>query len=316
MKALKVLHEAEPLGDPPAAVHVAVGVFDGVHLGHAVVVGRMVAEARSRGGVPVVVTFDRHPQTVVAPAHAPAMIYPLWRRLRALEGLGLESALVYRFDAEFSRQTGEAFIDRLRRGFRSLAGITVGAGFVFGRERSGDLDLLRRLGPRHGFTVNGVPPLEMEGGVISSTRLRESIAEGRLDEAARMLGRPYSLAGEVREGDRLGRQLGFPTANLEVTGLVLPPTGVYAAWAKWDGAVRAAAVNLGTRPTVDPSAAGVRVEAHLLDFDGDLYGRQVELELGPRLRGECRFPSRDALVEQITRDVAGVRQWAGNKGLP
>ncbi len=316
MTTPRVVHEALPIGTPARPVHVAVGVFDGVHLGHVEVVGAMVAEARARGGAPVVVTFDRHPAAVVAPQHAPPMIYPLWKRLDALAGLGLEGILVYTFDAAFSRQTGEEFIARLRTGFGLLAGITVGSGFVFGRQRSGDLDLLRRLGPELDFTVNGVPPVEHEGAVVSSTRVRECIAAGDLAAASRLLGRPYGVAGEVRAGDQLGRQLGFPTANLEVAGLILPPQGVYPARVRAGGRNHVAAVNIGTRPTVDLTASMVRVEAHLLDFDGDLYGCRLELELGPRLRGEQRFPSRDALVAQVQHDVAAVRVWAGNMGLP
>lgn len=307
----RVLQEAEPLGQPAQPVHVAVGVFDGVHLGHAAVVGHMVQEARAHQGAAVVVTFDRHPGAVVAPQHAPSMIYPLWRRIEALATLGVDAVLVYRFDAAFARQSGEEFISRLRTGFGRLAGITVGAGFVFGRDRSGDLDLLRRLGPAQGFAVHGVVPLEQEGGVISSTRVRELIAAGDLAEASRLLGRPYGLAGEVVEGDRLGRQLGFPTANLDVAGRVLPPNGVYAAWVPVDGRRIAAAVNIGTRPTVDRTAVQVRVEAHLLDYSGDLYGRRLELELGERIRGELRFGSKEDLVAQIHRDVAVVRDRAG-----
>lgn len=314
---MRVLSDAVPLGDPPSPVCLAIGVFDGVHRGHAAVIGRMLQEARTGGAVSVVVTFDRHPQAVVCPEQAPGMVYPLWRRLEAIRGLGADAALVFPFDAEFSRQTAEQFVQRLVGGFGRLAGVSVGTGFVFGHGRGGDLALLEHLGRAHGFSVVGLPPLEVAGGIVSSTRVRELVASGDFAGAGSLLGRPYALAGEVVVGDRLGRQLGFPTANLEVNGLVLPPSGVYAAVATGPEVRRAAAVNIGRRPTVASGGAPVlRVEAHLLGFDGDLYGRRLELEMGDWLREERAFPSRGALVEQIRGDVAKVAEWAGNKGLP
>ncbi|MBX3747087.1 MAG: riboflavin biosynthesis protein RibF [Verrucomicrobiae bacterium] len=313
---MNVLREAGPIGHPARPVSLAIGVFDGVHRGHAEVVRRTLARAESGGGTAVAVTFDRHPQSVLAPDKAPPMLVPLWRRLEAIEALGLATALVYGFDLEFSRQPAERFIERLRTGFGKLLGITVGTGFVFGHRRSGNLELIERLGRELGFAVEGVPPIEEGGEPISSTRVRERVAAGDFAGAGVLLGRPYSLAGEVVPGDRLGTQLGFPTANLDVTGLALPPAGVYAATAWVDGSRRPAAVNIGWRPTVGRTAGTIRVEAHLPGFAGDLYGRRLELELVRRLRGEVRFESRQALVEQIGRDVAEVREWAGNNGLP
>jgi len=313
---MKVLSEAQPLGSPPSPVHLAIGVFDGVHLGHAEVIQATRAAARAQGGLTVVATFDRHPHRVVDPEHTPPMLYPLWRRLEVIGALGVDAVLVFRFDADFSRQPAEEFVQRLSRGFRRLALFRSGTGFVFGHRRGGDVALLARLGADLGFAVRGVPPCEANGTVVSSTRIRELVVSGALEEAARLLGRPYSIAGEVLKGDRIGRELGFPTANLDVSGLVLPPGGVYAAEVQAGGRTRAAAVNIGRRPTVQEGVAPVRVEAHLPGYDGDLYGQRLELVLGPRLRGEQRFPSRDALAEQIARDVAAVRSWAGNKGLP
>lgn len=263
------------------------------------------------------VTFDRHPNSVVAPERTPPLLCPLWRKLRALERTGLDAGLVFAFDEPFSRQSGEAFVDRLCRAFPRLAGIHVGRSFVFGHGRSGNLELLTRLGERRGFAVHGVAPIEVDGEIVSSTRLRELVSAGELDRAEKLLGRRHGLAGVVEVGDRIGRQLGFPTANLGVSGLALPPQGVYAAFALGDDGFRhPAAVNIGRRPTIDGSPGPLRVEAHLPDFEGDLYGRRLELELHWRIRSEERFPSRQALVARIGRDVAEVRVWAGNKGLP
>ncbi len=312
---MRLLAEPSRVGPGPAPVSLAIGVFDGVHLGHEAVIRQTLADARTARGQAVVVTFDRHPNAVVAPERTPPMIYPLWRRLDVLAGLGLDATLVFTFDVEFSRQTGEEFLGNLLRGFERVVSVCVGAGFVFGYRRSGDVDLLKRLGAREGFQVHGIEPLTLEGAPISSTRVRDCIGAGDFPGASRLLGRRYGLAGEVRPGDRLGRHLGFPTANLDVTGLVLPPSGVYAAIAIAPGLRHAAAVNIGTRPTVDGESGEKRVEAHLQGFDGDLYGRRLEIEFDHRLRGEKRFPSRSALADQIREDVGAVRDWAGNKGL-
>jgi riboflavin kinase/FMN adenylyltransferase len=297
-------------------VSLAIGVFDGVHRGHREVLSRTLAEARSRQGVAVAVTFDRHPNAVLAPERTPLLLWPVWRRLDAFAELGFDAALVFVFDAGFSRQSAGEFLDRLIGGFGRVASVSVGSTFVFGRGREGNLDLLRRRGAEAGFAVHGIPPLEQDGEVVSSTRVRECVAAGDLDRATALLGRPYTLAGEVVAGDRLGRQLGFPTANLAVSGLVLPPLGVYAAMAVAPGLRVPAAVNIGRRPTVDPGASVTRVEAHLLDFSGDLYGRRLDLEVHGRVRGEERFGSREALVARIGADVDVVREWAGKRGLP
>ena len=317
--SIRVLGAPEPLGSPAEAVHVAIGVFDGVHLGHAAVVGHTLEQARRRSESACVVTFDRHPNSVVAPDHAPAMIYPLWRRIQALGQVGMPAALVCAFDDAFSRQTGDAFVRWLMAGFGRLASVTVGAGFVFGHRRSGDVDLLRRLGEEGGFSVHALEPRILEGDVVSSTRIRELISAGEFAHASSALGRTYGICGEVVEGDRRGRQLGFPTANVDAGGLALPPHGVYAAKIFLRGCWYEAAVNIGRRPTVNGDHTGTRVEAHLLDFAGDLYGQRMEVLVGRRLRGEVKFGSVEALKAQIRQDVETVREWSrqpGNMGLP
>lgn len=309
---MKILSETDLAGLASSPVSVAIGVFDGVHLGHRAVIRHTLAEARRFGGLAVGVTFDRHPASVVAPERTPPLLCPLWRRLEALSELGLDAVLVHTFDETFSRQTAEQFVVRLRTGFARLASVTVGASFVFGHGRTGTVEELARLGRAGGFEVHGLPAVEISGELVSSTRLRELVAAGSFDHAAVLLGRRHTVAGEVTMGDRLGRTFGFPTANLEVTGLALPPAGVYAGYAMWGGCRVPAAVNLGRRPTVDGSPGPLRLEAHLPGFEGDLYGRRVELDLHRYLRAEQRFPSREALVARIAADVAEVRRWAGN----
>ena len=317
---MKILAEAEPWGTPPVPIALAIGVFDGVHRGHGEVAKRAIEAARSTGGRAVAVTFDRHPQAVVAPAAAPPMIYPLWRRLAALEDAGLDGTLVFEFTDAFARQSAADFVGRLLRGFGRVTDVCVGTSFVFGHRRSGDLELLRSMGRTHGFEVSGMEPVEVDGEVVSSTRIRDFVAAGTLDRASAFLGRNYGIAGEVVSGDRIGRTLGFPTANLVTSGLILPPAGVHAAWVLGvpgsTGERHAAAVNIGRRPTIDGGPGPLRVEAHLPGYSGDLYGARLEVELGPRLRGEVRFPSRDALVAQIREDVSRVLEWAGNIRLP
>jgi len=313
---MRILSEAEPVGEPSGPVHLALGVFDGVHLGHQMVIRQTLEDAKAAGEPCVVATFDRHPAAVLDPANAPGMIQPLWRRLEAIAEIGIDAALVFSFDEPFSRQSADAFIRRLQNGFGKIAEICVGSGFVFGHHRSGNVESLTRMGQRDGFRVQGIPSLQLGGEIVSSSRVRERIATGDFQGASRLLGRPYDLAGKVVAGDRVGRTLGFPTANLDTAGMQLPPNGVYAAVATVHGSRKPAAVNIGVRPTVDGQPGPVRVEAHLLDFEGELYGEGLNLELQRRLRGEERFSSVEKLMAQIGRDVEAVRRWARNGGLP
>ena len=313
---MRILTDAAPLGDDAPPVHLALGVFDGVHLGHQMVIRQSLADAEESGGVAVVVTFDRHPASIVDPASAPPLVQPLWRRLDAIEETGVENVLVFTFDEAFSRQAGETFVSRLASGFGRLSSVSVGEGFVFGHRRSGDVALLEQMGSRLAFRVHGIPPLQLGGKVVSSSQVRERIGSGDFGGASSLLGRPYDLAGEVVAGDRMGSQIGFPTANLAVDGIILPPNGVYAAVAQFGRSRKPAAVNIGFRPTVGGRPGAIRVEAHLLDFEGDLYGERLQLEFRGRLRGEERFGSLEQLAAQIERDVEAVRTWSRNGGLP
>jgi riboflavin kinase/FMN adenylyltransferase len=303
---MKLIHAAHELGNGSRKVCLAIGVFDGVHLGHQQIIRQTVSDAHGHGALPLVVTFDKHPSTIVAPDRVPPQIYSRSQKLRAIESLGAEALLEIPFDKTFSEKSGEEFIRELARDLGTVHSICVGADFVFGNQRSGNVALLKKLGAELHFQVHGMAALALDGKTVSSTRLREAIRGGELDAAGQMLGRPYAICGRIVEGDRLGRQLGFPTANLDTTNLVRPPNGVYAASTNFNGQFYRVALNLGTRPTV---AAGpqLRVEAHLLDFSGELYDAELEVEVGSKLRDERRFPSPAELREQIGRDVAAVR---------
>jgi riboflavin kinase/FMN adenylyltransferase len=287
----------------PKKVCLAIGVFDGVHLGHQQIIRQTVADAESHEALAVVVTFDRHPNIVVAPDRVPPLIYSLPQKLRAIGSTWADTTLLLHFDEQFSRQTGEEFVRWLVREFGHLTSICVGSEFTFGHRRSGNVDLLKRLGAEFKFVVHGLAAVSLDEQIVSSTRIREIIRIGQLDLASQMLGRPYALCGSVIKGDGLGRKLGFPTANIDVAGLLVPPNGVYAAHAHEGGRTHRAVLNIGVRPTIQSSAPEVRVEAHLLDFKGDLYGKELELSFVEKLRDEQRFPSVEALKAQIALDV-------------
>ena len=198
-------------------------------MGHQQIIRQTITDGRQHDAASVVITFDRHPNSIVAPAHVPPLIYSLEQKIRTIRRLGPEALLLISFDPEFSRQTGEAFVRALASQFHAIQSICVGADFVFGHRRSGNVALLKKLGSELGFFVHGMAAVSLDGKAISSTRIRERILAGDLDAAGQMLGRAYSISSRVIEGDKLGRTLGFPTANLDITGLVLPPCGVYAA---------------------------------------------------------------------------------------
>jgi riboflavin kinase/FMN adenylyltransferase len=303
---MNIFHAANELKTKGKKVCLVIGFFDGVHLGHQQILRQTIADAHKHDSIALALTFDKHPNVIVAPDRAPPLIYSLPQKLRAIASMGMENTLLISFDKAFSQQTGEEFIRCLARGFGRIHSICVGAEFVFGHKRSGNVALLKKLGAELNFQVHGLSALSLDGETVSSTRIRQAIRAGNFDDASQMLGRAYAISGAVVTGDKLGRQLGFPTANLDVTDLVLPPNGVYAALTRCKGKLYRVALNIGMRPTV---AAGpqLRVEAHLLDFKGDLYGAELEIELGEKLRDEKKFASPQKLREQIARDIAAVR---------
>ncbi len=304
---MNIIRAANELGNGNRKVCLAIGVFDGVHLGHQQIIRQTLADARLHDAIALVITFDRHPNSVVAPDRVPPMIYATSQKYRAIESLGADALLEIPFDKSFSEKSGEIFIRELAAAFGKIHSVCVGADFVFGCKRSGDVALLKQLGGELNFHVHGLAAVSLDGQVVSSTRIRETLRGGNFDAASQMLGRPYTICGRMIEGDRLGRKFGFPTANLDSTSLTLPPNGVYTAATKLNGQFYRVALNIGLRPTVASAKPVLRVEAHLLDFSGDLYGAELELEIGEKLRDERRFASSEELREQIALDVAQVR---------
>lgn len=304
---MKVICAASEAGNGNRKVCLAIGVFDGVHLGHQQIIRQTVADAHQHGALSLVVTFDKHPNAVVAPDKVPPQIYSRSQKLRAIESLGVDVLLEIPFDKPFSEKSGDVFVRELAEGLGKIHSVCVGADFVFGHRRTGNVTLLKTLGAELNFQVHGLAAVALDGHPVSSTRIRERIRAGDFDAASQMLGRPYAICGRVIEGDRIGRKLGFPTANLDTTHLILPANGVYSAVTKVKGQVYRVALNIGHRPTVASATPQLRVEAYLLDFSGDLYGSELELEMGIKLRDEIRFGSSEELQAQIERDVAAVQ---------
>jgi riboflavin kinase / FMN adenylyltransferase len=305
---VKLIREPAELQNASRKVCLAIGMFDGVHLGHQQVIRQTVLDARRHNAVSVVVTFDRHPNSVVAPDKTPRLIYTLSQKLRWVEEMGVDATLLLEFNRDFSKQTGEEFINYLAKGFGHLHSVCVGSTFTFGHKRSGNVELLKKFGADLHFQVHGLAAVALAGRVVSSTRIRELISAGLLDEAGQCLGRSYCLAGMVEKGNQLGRQLGFPTANINVTGLVTPPHGVYAACARVGEREFPAATNIGMRPTISGTQPELRVEAHLLDFNEDIYGEELELCFVEKIRDEQKFSSLEELKKQIGRDVERARK--------
>lgn len=304
---MNLIHQAAELNPGSRKVCVAIGVFDGVHLGHQQVIRQTMADAVQHQAISVVVTFDRHPNAIVAPDRVPALIYPLAKKLSVIESLGVNTTYLIEFTKEFSTIAAEQFVRELARDFKNIQSICVGSNFTFGYKRGGNVDLLRTLGRELNFQVHGLASVALDGQTVSSTRVREMIRVGDLDLANQMLGRTYALCGRIVRGDGIGRKIGFPTANIDVTGLVLPPTGVYAVRAAVSGKVYGAALNIGYRPTLASPTPKLQVEAHLLGFNEDIYGETMELTFVRKLRDEQKFASTNALHDQIARDIDAAR---------
>ncbi len=307
MRVIETLDAVRP-EDFSVGSSVAIGKFDGIHRGHQAILAQMRATAESDGLQSVVFTFANNPLSFLRPDVCPSPLMSCAQRIEAFAGAGVDVCVMVEFDAEVASITAEAFVrDVLVERLRAKH-VILGADFRFGHRGAGDGALLREMGERLGFTVEVVEwVIDPDLGQVSSSRIREAVQAGDVDSARRMLGRPFAVRGEVVHGDARGRELGFPTANLGgVEGLV-PADGVYAGWAVLDGVRRSAAISIGNNPTFTPDEQS-RVEAFLLDFDGDLYGRRIELLFTHRLRGTERFDSLEALVEQMTRDVAETRR--------
>ena len=314
---MKVLRDQSSCPRPPEGSAVTIGAYDGVHLGHQAVIAEVRRRAEARGLRSADVTFDRHPASVVRPESAPKLLTDLDQKLELLAATGVDYCLVVTFDEARSRESAEDFTRDVLAGCLNARVVVVGEDFHFGHKRRGNVALLTAEGRELGFEVEGIDLVDVSGqasGVgerVSSTRIRQALHDGDLALANGMLGRPHEVRGTVEHGDnRGGAQLGFPTANVSVPAdVLLPADGVYAGWyERPDGSVHSTAINLGRRPQFYDEAPVSLLEAHLLDFAGDLYGEPAKVRFVARLRGEARFDSVDALVEQIGRDCDETRR--------
>ncbi|MES2571856.1 MAG: bifunctional riboflavin kinase/FAD synthetase [Verrucomicrobiota bacterium] len=304
---MNVLRSIEELTSIHGPVVLAIGVFDGVHLGHRAVIERALADARQANGTAVVATFDPHPIRILRPEHAPRLLTSTEHKTRLIRALGIEHLLILPFTTAFAATPPEHFIRELANACRPLREICVGHQWSFGKGRAGNLELLERLGKELGFEEVGVHAVEIDGQIVSSTLIRKAVEAGDLDTARRFLGRPYTVLGTVVEGDRLGRTIGFPTANLWAHNEQFPPNGVYAVDVSRTAQTLRGVANIGVRPTI-ANASGQRViEVHLFDFDADIYGEDLELTFRRFLRPEKKFASLDDLRAQITHDAAQAR---------
>lgn len=293
-----------------AAAYVAIGAFDGVHLGHQALLSDMVARARNAGCAAVAVTFDPHPAVFLHGRRPSFYLSTQADKAARIAALGLDGLVVQAFDAEFANTPAAQYVDLLLRHTR-LRELTCGRDFALGHNREGNVAYLQRAGAAAGF-INVAAPVLVDGEVVSSTRIRQALRDGAVEQATRLLGRPFELAGEVVTGKQRGRTIGIPTANVTVPEeLAAPAVGVYAAEAALPGGERhLAVVNIGYRPTFNNAEPRPTCEAHVLDFAGDLYGRVVRLAFTRRLRGEFKFDGVEALVAQIQRDIAEARRLA------
>jgi len=301
---------------PPRWVRpvLALGNFDGVHRGHRKILDRLKRVAGEHNATPVVMTFDPHPPRIVRPDKAPPLLMTKAQKLEALRDAGVQGAAIVRFTPELSRWDPEMFVRIVMVDWLGVSEVWVGANFLFGHDRAGNFTLLRALGARYGFKAEKIDPVRYKDFVVSSTRIRRLVAEGRVDEAGALLGHQYRIDGTVVAGDQRGRTLGFPTANLCTENELLPPNGVYATTATVDGMVRPSVTNIGVRPTVDDSGR-LLVETHLLGFEADLYGKTLRIGFVQRLRDERAFASLDLLKAQIAADSSRAAVLFGQLSL-
>ena len=308
---MRLHHSIAELSAVPGPVFLAIGVFDGVHLGHQAVIRRALEDARAANGTAVVVTFDPHPVRVMRPQQAPRLLTSTQHKAQLIERLGVSELLVIPFTPELAALSPEAFVLALHAACRPLREICVGHTWSFGRDRAGNLELLKTMGDQLGFDEVGLPAVEIDGEVVSSTLVRAAVETGDLQRSSRFLGRDFTILGTVVRGDQLGRTIGFPTANLSAHNEQFPPNGVYAVEAVCEGRTLPGVVNIGVRPTI-ATASGERVlELHLFDFTADIYGQDVEVVFRRFLRPEQKFAGLDALKAQIARDVADARRALG-----
>jgi riboflavin kinase/FMN adenylyltransferase len=319
---MEIVTDVSSAQPPPSGSAVTIGAYDGVHLGHRALLDELAARAQPDGLCTTVITFDRHPATVVRPESAPKLLCDLDQKLELLESAGVDRTVVIAFDMERANETAEEFVEEVLVAVCDTRLVVVGEDFHFGHGRKGNVALLREMGSAAGFEVEGFS-LRSDGDPssggepISSTRIRKLVAAGQVEEAAELLGRPHQVRGTVVHGDRRGgAELGFPTANVDVpSSICLPGTGIYAGWyERPDGLLHKAAISVGRRPTFYGNDGDLLVEAFLLDFDDDLYGEAANVSFVSHLRDEAAFDSVDALIAQMGRDVVRTRELLDDTG--
>ena len=286
---------------------VALGNFDGFHLGHQAVVGRAVERARATSRPVLVATFDPHPVRFFKPDAEPFRLTTLDQRERLFAAAGADAMIVFRFDAGLAATAPDAFIEHRLKRLIGAAGVVTGEDFTFGKGRGGNVEVLARLGAEHGLSVDAVAPVAQDGEAVSSSRIRDALREGDCDTAARLLTRPFAIEGVVEHGDKRGRTIGYPTANLSLGNYLRPRFGIYAVRGRLpDGRLLDGAANLGVRPTFEPPKE--LLEPYFFDFSGDLYGQTIEVELVSFLRPEAKFEDMNSLKRQMDRDCAEARR--------
>ena len=310
---MKIWNGIERYPEDAGPVVATIGNYDGVHRGHRIILSDVVAAARARNARSLLITFDPHPLQVVAPERRPRLLQTRGQKLECLEATGLDAVLILAFNPTLAAMTGEQFFDAVLDRRVDLAEVRIGENFRFGHDRAGGVDLLASIGAQRDFEVVSVPAVQIDGGIVSSSGIRQRIRDGQVESAAVMLGRPYTIRGEVTHGDGRGRMLRYPTANLSTRNELLPGNGVYVTEAVTGAARQAALSNVGTRPTFHGGEPGV--ETHLIDFEGNLYGERMEVRFLARIRDEQRFADGAALSNQIARDLAAAEAYFENGRL-
>jgi riboflavin kinase / FMN adenylyltransferase len=311
MVVMEMLRSIPELSHLPGPLFLAIGVFDGVHLGHQAVISTSAEHARAANGTPVVVSFDPHPTKILQPKKAPHLLTATPHKIALIRTLGVRHLLIITFNRDFAATEPEDFVQQLVGRSKPLREICVGHEWSFGKNRRGNLELLTKLGTKFDFNVVGIPPVTVNGEVVSSTTIRQAVESGDLEKAATMLGREYTILGTVVHGDDLGKKIGYPTANLSAHSEQFPPNGVYSVEAILDDERLPGVANLGLRPTMSSGKSDRVLEIHLFDFERDIYGKDLELHFIRYLRPEKKFENVDALVRQIERDVQQARKLAG-----
>ena len=304
---MRITHGFRPLGTPHA---VTIGNFDGLHLGHQAMLARLQDVARARGLPSCVLSFEPHPREFFAPEQAPARLSSLREKAECLQRVGIDRLHVFRFDRAFASLSAEAFIEQVLGRTLEARYVLVGDDFRYGAKRAGDFALLKQAGATLGFDAESLPTVEVAGERSSSTAVRLALAAGELEHAARLLGRPYGISGRVVHGDKLGRDIGFPTANIQLKHNRPPLLGIFAVeLCGLNGEPLPGVASLGKRPTVKGADAVPVLEVHLFDFNADIYGRRVRVDFLHKLRDEEKYPDLDSLVAQIRRDVDNAKHF-------